>query len=129
MCVHATVAAVTALAATVAIEGGRLQVRTASGMCHVSWDDDTPPLVTVEQQTPTVGAVSTDTRRMEQALHLSTGAIDDTRPIQAVSVSRPKLIVPLRRAADVHAAVPDLDELWRMCRDGRRRPRTALSAA
>lgn len=39
------------------------------------------------------------------------------RPIRVVSVSRPKLIVPLRDAAAVHAATPDVPALWTLCRE------------
>lgn len=117
MCVHATVAAVTALAAEGAISGGELRAETASGPCQVSWDVSTPPQVTVEQQSPRIGPGAGVAPQLERALRLPAGVVDDALPIRSSSVSRAKLIVPLRRAADVHAADPDLDLLWQVCRD------------
>lgn len=80
------------------------------------WDDNSPPQVTVEQQAPQFGLVALLGPEIEQAARLPTGAIDNQLPIQSVSVSRAKLIVPLRRAADVHAANPELASLWDLCR-------------
>jgi PhzF family phenazine biosynthesis protein len=117
MCVHATVAAVSVLAAAGAIEGGELVVRTASGPCRVTWDDAPSPAVTVEQQAPAFGVAAPIARRIATALRLRAGAVDERLPIRPVSVSRAKLIVPLREAADVHAADPDLDALWDVCRE------------
>jgi PhzF family phenazine biosynthesis protein len=118
MCVHATVAAVTVLAAIGAIDGGRLTVHTASGTCPVTWDDALSPLVTVEQQPPRFGPLLDDLgRRLEPALGLPTGAIDEQRPIRSASVSRAKLIVPVRTAEAVHAAEPDQERLWALCRE------------
>ncbi len=113
MCVHATVAAITALAAAGRLRASPLIVRTGSGDCTVAYADGE---VTVEQQPPHLGvplAVGPDALA---ATGIEPEAIDSTRPLQAVSVSRPKLIVPLRTAAAVHAATPDLAALWELCR-------------
>jgi PhzF family phenazine biosynthesis protein len=115
MCVHATVAAVSVLLDAGAIDGGELTVRTASGPCRVRWEDSRS--VTVEQQPPKFGAAAPVGRRIEEASGLRTGAVDERLPIRSVSVSRAKLIVPLRDAADVHAADPALDRLWEVCRE------------
>jgi PhzF family phenazine biosynthesis protein len=117
MCVHATVAAVTVLVGTGALSGSEVLVHTASGPCRVSWDDATPPNVSVEQQTPEFGPTVAVGRQLEHVLRLHPGAVDDRYPIRAVSVSRAKLIVRLRTAADVQAADPRLDELWQLCRE------------
>lgn len=116
MCVHATVAAVTALVTEGALGGRSVPVQTASGPCAVSWDDSTPPQITVEQQTPTLGPPLDLTRSLQPALQLPPEAMDNEAPVRSVSGSRAKLVVPLRRASDVHAADPDLDLLWTLCR-------------
>src|SRR5580698_6120785 len=55
MCVHATIAAVTALAGAGAVGGGHTTARTASGEHRVSWSEDSPHAVTVEQNPPSFG--------------------------------------------------------------------------
>jgi phenazine biosynthesis protein PhzF family len=117
MCVHATVAAVTALVSAGLIDGGDLLVRTASGPCRIDWDGGDPPQVTVEQQPPVLGEPLDLAGPLADALGLPSGAIDDRLPVRSVSVSRAKLIVPVRCAADVQRIEPDLAALWQLCGD------------
>jgi trans-2,3-dihydro-3-hydroxyanthranilate isomerase len=120
MCVHATVAATTALVAKGLVDrGGGLpvNVNTVSGRCRVHWDDRTPPRVTVEQRPPRFGVPADVAPQVERALGIGRGTVDAELPIRPVSVSAPKLIVPLRRADDVHRASPDYELLWQLCQD------------
>jgi PhzF family phenazine biosynthesis protein len=116
MCVHATVAALTVLIRDEQIDGSATLVRTDSGDCQVSWREADPPQVTVEQQRPVIGPPLGFGGELVAAAGLAPGSIDPARPIRSVSVSRAKLMVPLRRAADVHAAAPDYERLWALCR-------------
>jgi PhzF family phenazine biosynthesis protein len=116
MCVHATVALTTVLRQRGGLPGRAARARTASGEIAIGWDDADPPRVTVEQQPPELGPPLPDAGAVVAACGLPAGAVDATRPMRAVSVSRAKLIVPLRRAADVHAVDPDLDALEALCR-------------
>ena len=125
MCVHATVAAITALAGSGAVTGGHTTVRTASGDYQASWTSGDyraswtgggPVQVTVEQQPPSSGPPATVHREVAAALGLPDGSVVASAPIRAVSVSRPKLIVPLRDADLVHRARPDFPALWALCR-------------
>ncbi len=116
MCVHATVAAITTLLLEGALGGEAVTVRTASGDCLVSWDDARPRRVTVEQQPPEFGPSVAVHRELEEAAGLSAGALDPSAPIRAVSVSRAKLIVPVRDARAVHAARPRFEQLAALCR-------------
>ena len=116
MCVHATIAAVTVLVAAGDLAGGAAVVRTASGDCAVSWDEQTPPQVGVEQQEPRFGPPVDLAEALEPAAGLAPGDVDRSSPIRAVSVSRAKLIVPVRTAEAVHAARPDPERLWAICR-------------
>ncbi len=58
MCVHATIAAITALAGSGSIAGGEAVAVTASGEHRVSWACDEEPDVTVEQSAPVFGPPS-----------------------------------------------------------------------
>lgn len=116
MCVHATVAAVTVLLRVGALTGSEVCLRTTSGECHVTWDDSDPPRVSVEQQLPRFGSAFHDAAAVEQAVGLTSGAVNRRLPVRAVDVSRPKLIVPVRTADAVQGAQPDLPQLWSFCR-------------
>jgi PhzF family phenazine biosynthesis protein len=116
MCVHATVAAVSVLAEAGRLDSSTFVVRTASGECAVTCSDGRPMDVTVEQQPPTFGPALELDDALAAVLGLGRDAVDRHRTVRAVSVSRPKLIVPLRRAADVHACAPTFDALWALCR-------------
>lgn len=117
MCVHATVAATTWLVMNGRKpRSGELLVRTASGECSVSWDDALPPRVTVEQQPPRFGDRVDVAAAAARALRLP-GSVDPYLPIRAVSVSTPKLIVPLRDASDVRRASPNFELLSRLCQE------------
>jgi PhzF family phenazine biosynthesis protein len=115
MCVHATIAACTVLAAAGALDA-EVTVRTASGDSTVTVGGGDPPVVSVEQQRPQFGAPVDAADEIAAALGLPSAAVDDHMPIQSVSVSRPKLIIPLRSADDVHRCAPDFDRLWSICR-------------
>jgi PhzF family phenazine biosynthesis protein len=115
MCVHATIAAVTALVSSGALTDGHTAVRTASGEHQVTWDDGDPPAVTVAQLSPWLGPPAAVHAELAAALGLPAGNISPAATIRPVSVSRAKLIVPLRDAAAVDAARPDLPALWKLC--------------
>jgi len=116
MCVHATVAAITVLVTADELRGGSAVVRTVSGECDVTWDEQVPPRVSVEQQAPSIGPALDLAAELGPALGLGAEALDLSSPIRSVSVSRAKLIVPVRTAEAVHAARPDLERLWAICR-------------
>lgn len=116
MCVHATIAAIQALAGSGSIAGGEAVTVTASGEHRVSWAGDEKADVTVEQSAPVFGPPSPVHAEVTLALGLPEGSIARTAPIRPVSVSRAKLIVPLRNADEVHQARPDFAGLWELCR-------------
>jgi PhzF family phenazine biosynthesis protein len=130
MCVHATIAAITSLARSGAIAGGDRavstvgnagvvgngMVSTASGEYRVSWTGGDQREVTVEQAAPWFGPAAAVHAELSAALGLPPASIAADARIQPVSVSRPKLIVPLRDAASVHQASPAFPVLWELCR-------------
>ena len=116
MCVHATIAAVTALISSGVLTAGQTTVSTASGEHHVTWErGGGPPEVTVAQLRPWFGPPAPVHAELAAALGLPSGSICPAAAIQPVSVSRAKLIVPVRDASTVHAAQPDLPALWDLC--------------
>ena len=115
MCVHATVAAVTALVSAGILDGGEATVRTASGQHPVSWGTGDPPEVTVGQDPPSLGLAVAIHHEVAAALRLPAASMATASPVQPVSVSRAKLIVPLRDAGAVHRARPDFPALWALC--------------
>lgn len=115
MCVHATIAAVTALTSAGVLAGQQAVVRTASGEHAVSLGTGEPPEVTVEQNPPSLGPAAAIHHQVAAALRLPEESMVTTSPIQPVSVSRAKLIVPVRDAGAVHRARPDYPALWALC--------------
>lgn len=115
MCVHATIAAITALISSGALAGGHALIRTASGDHQVTWEDGAPPTVTVSQLPPSFGPPAAVHTQVAAALGIPAGGIRADATIRPVSVSRPKLIVPARDAGTVHAAKPDFPALWKLC--------------
>jgi PhzF family phenazine biosynthesis protein len=55
MCVHATIAAVTALVGSGVLASGHASISTASGEHQVTWNGSDPPEVTVAQLPPSFG--------------------------------------------------------------------------
>ena len=115
MCVHATIAAITALAGSGAIAGPDAVVGTASGEHRVSWKGGDRTQVTVEQPAPRFGPSAPVQAELSAALGLPVASIAGTAPIRPVSVSRAKLIVPLRDADAVYRVSPDFPVLWEWC--------------
>jgi PhzF family phenazine biosynthesis protein len=122
MCVHATIAAATALIRTGVLAGGQAVIGTASGQHELSWqagdppDPPDPPEVTVEQHPPSSGPPAAIHAELTTALGLPPGSIPAAAEIRPVSVSRAKLIVPLRDADTVRQCRPDFPALWDLCR-------------
>lgn len=113
---HATIAAV-----TVALSEGRLQpgpsrIETLSGI-FAATSSHMPDgcRVTLEQNPPIFG-MTAEPAAVAPALGIPREAIDSSRgPVQAVSVSRPKLLVPIRTQEVLDRLAPDYERLWALC--------------
>lgn len=117
MCVHASIAAVSALIAAGELNGRQVTARTRSGGCAISWDEARQPLVSVAQQPPPLGPPLSLAAEVAAALSLPLELVDDGRNgIRVAGGARPKLLVPLAGADAVHAAGPDPDRLAAVCR-------------
>jgi PhzF family phenazine biosynthesis protein len=113
---HATIAAVTLELQKNTFRSGRLRIETSTGLFTVAWvRNQGSCLVTLEQNAPIFGsAVGPDL--IAQALKIRPEQIVLARsPIQVVSVSRAKILVPLLDWRVLNALKPDFEALWQLC--------------
>jgi len=112
---HATVAAITVAVRDRMMPSERIRVETLNGIFAVTCVKEGPHLlVTLEQNRPTFGpAVSAS--MVTAALRTSAENIADATPVESVSVSRPKLLVPLCDSGVLDKLAPDFDALWTLC--------------
>ncbi len=113
---HATIAAITVALAKKIVRSDHLKIETASGLFEVTWlQNKDGYLVTLGQNPPVFGSKASP----DQVAHALNIAVDEIAleesPIQAVSVSRAKLIVPLKDWRTLNRLAPDFDALWRLC--------------
>jgi hypothetical protein len=129
MCVHATIAAITALAGSGAIKGGEAVVSTASGEHRVSWTGEEPPEVTVEQAAPQFGPSAAVGAEISAVLGLPEASIAGSMPIRPVSVARKadRALARCRRGAPGHSGLPGPVGAVPQAREYRRVPIRASS--
>jgi trans-2,3-dihydro-3-hydroxyanthranilate isomerase len=119
---HATIAAVTVALSRPPVRSKQMTVETLTGLFDVTWISNRRGyLVTVGQNAPDFGtAASSDV--VADVLRIHPSAIDVSQgPVQSVSVSRPKLIIPLRNWEILDRVTPDYASLSALC------DRTAVS--
>jgi trans-2,3-dihydro-3-hydroxyanthranilate isomerase len=113
---HATIAGVTVALRGKTLPAAGMRVETISGVFDVTaiaGDDD--PLVTLEQLLPAFGE-TVDRTEVARVLHIrSDDVVAHRGPIQSVSVSRAKLLIPLVDWHVLNALAPDYDALWDLC--------------
>jgi PhzF family phenazine biosynthesis protein len=116
MCVHATIAAVTVLAQRQFLPAA-FMIQTPLGGIPVAWDQIGEALqVRVEQFAPKFSTDNPNVEQVAAALRVPATAIaTDRSPIQSVSVSRAKLIVPLRDYHCLDQLDPDFEHLYALC--------------
>jgi len=71
-------------------------------------------LVTLEQNPPIFGP-AVPPSMVTRALRITLDDIIARTPVESVSVSRPKLLLPLRDAKVLDRLEPDFDALWTLC--------------
>ena len=112
---HATVAAITVAIREGRLKSGRVRVETLSGIFAVSCAANGQRLlVTLEQNRPTFGP-GVPPSMVARALRISRANIAAQTPVESVSVSRPKLLVPLCDSKVLATLKPDFDALWTLC--------------
>jgi len=118
MCVHATIAGATFLVQNNFIEKESIAVETILGVKKIKWKEmpDKKILITVNQFSPQFFQMNPDKKKVAECLGISEDIIDITNfPIQSVSTSRPKLIVPIIDDKYLHNLNPNFEVLWATC--------------
>lgn len=117
MCGHATVGVVSVLVKQNRLTVPPVRVETALGPISVDWrHDEKGVFVTVEQFAPTFSDATPTCAEVASALQIPETAIDfDVAPIQTVSVSRSKTIVPIQGRDVLDRLNPDFERLWSLC--------------
>lgn len=117
MCVHATIASIAVQAHKSLIEKTQVKVEIPIGKISTFWEQHEDHYeVTIEQflpkfatNNPTVSEVAAALNINEEAIELKMG------PIQSVSTSRAKLMVPIKDRKILDSLTPDFEYLWELC--------------
>ena len=117
MCVHGMVGAVAALAANDASLPQHFQIETPLGAIGVEWyATDAGSYVCIDQFTPEFGPAILARDAILAALGADASALDlSVGPVQCVSVSRPKLFVPIVDIATLDGLRPEAALLNAVC--------------
>ncbi|MFC4183144.1 PhzF family phenazine biosynthesis protein [Saccharococcus thermophilus] len=117
MCVHATVGAVSYWCQSHGIKQFNGTMETALGeIAVIAQEKDGRLNVIVEQFPPSFSNENPNPSEVAQALKIREEELDFTvGPIQSVSTSRPKLMIPLRNYEILHNLDPDFELLWELC--------------
>jgi PhzF family phenazine biosynthesis protein len=116
MCIHATIGSITVLIKQGMINHSPVIVETILGPIKVEWTSRETIDVSVEQFLPEFKDVNLTKEEISNALHIEIEQIGDT-PIQSVSTSRHKLIIPLKNVEILNQLKPDFETLWKLCDD------------
>lgn len=113
---HATIAAVTVALSRTIPPSDHLKVQTLNGVFDVAWTrHGNGYSVTLEQNEPLFGSIIA-TDLVARVLRIRSDQIVLAKsPIQVVSVSRPKLMVPLHDWQLLDRMKPDFEGLWNLC--------------
>ncbi|WP_022792341.1 PhzF family phenazine biosynthesis protein [Marinococcus halotolerans] len=115
MCIHATIGSITVLVHKGAISHSPVTVETMLGPVNVKWEKHDSKLeISVEQFPP--GFLNTVPSREEigRALNIEPEELAEW-PVQSVSTSRYKLIIPLKSVETLNMLQPDFNYLWDLC--------------
>jgi PhzF family phenazine biosynthesis protein len=113
---HATIAAATVALSRPSARSNQMTIETVTGLFNVTWISNRRGyLVTVGQNAPDFGPL-TSSDVVADVLRIHPSAIDvSTGPVQSVSVSRPKLIIPIRDWEVLDSVTPDYASLSALC--------------
>jgi PhzF family phenazine biosynthesis protein len=115
MCIHATIGSTTVLVERGLIKHSPMMVETLLGPVKVEWETNGANIdVSVEQFRPAFMKVNPAKEEICKSLHIEAADLADY-PIQSVSTSRYKLIVPLKSVETLNTLNPDFEYLWKLC--------------
>ncbi len=116
MCIHATVGTLTVLFQRGGLHLNPFLIETPLGVIQANWQyTDNLLEVLVDQFTPTFLECNPTRAEVACALDILETEIADCSPIQCVSTSRSKLMVPVNNWQILDRIKPNFDELWRLC--------------
>ncbi len=113
---HATIAAITVALTGKMLVRNPVQTETINGLFEARWTEGQAGiLITLDQNAPEFGAVVAP-ERVARVLGIQPSDITAVKsPAQTVSVSRPKILVPLTSSRILNSLTPDFEALWRLC--------------
>jgi len=114
---HATIAAVTVALRAKTVDRNPISIETSSGIFEANWTRNPDGYrITLEQNPPAFGPVVAADRVADVlGIPVDDIAVAVESPAQSVSVSRAKLLVPLRHSRILNHLKPDFEALWRLC--------------
>lgn len=117
MCVHGTIAAVTVKILRGDVISSPVKISTSIGHIFVQWKKHQQDIiVSVYQLLPEFSKINPSLNEVSAALGVSKGLITNEKwPIQSVSTSRRKLIIPLANEKVLNQLEPDFELLWSLC--------------
>lgn len=117
MCVHATMGSIAAQAYKTLLANKETKVEAPIGKISAHWEQvEDHYKVTVEQLLPRFGIDNPGVLQVAAALNMNEKAIAcDIGPIQAVSTSRSKLMIPVQDRKTLDTLTPDFETLWQLC--------------
>jgi PhzF family phenazine biosynthesis protein len=117
---HATIAAVTVALRAKALDHNPIRIQTVSGLFEANWTRHSDDYRVTLGQNPPIFGRTTAPERVARVLGIQ---VDDIAfgesPVQSVSVSRAKLLVPLRDSRILNHLTSDFEALWRLCEEER----------
>ena len=117
MCIHATIGAVTVLVEKGLVENSPLAIETLLGTIQVDWEREEGSeeiRVEVHQFLPQVKESLPALEAVCRALKISPTDLS-TQPIQSISTSRHKLMIPMDSVQKLNSLTPDVNEVWNLC--------------
>ncbi|SMO88764.1 PhzF family phenazine biosynthesis protein [Melghirimyces algeriensis] len=116
MCIHATVGVVTVLVKKKGVTKSPLQIETPLGVISVRWEMVADQIrVRVMQFPPKFFKNNPLVNEVAQVLNISKEDLALNAPVQTVSTSRPKLIIPLKNEETLSHLQPNFQGLWELC--------------
>ncbi|MFB5660424.1 PhzF family phenazine biosynthesis protein [Alteribacillus sp. HJP-4] len=114
MCIHGTIGSITVLVNRGLIKHSPTMVETMLGPVNVVWQINGSNVDCLVEQFLLEFVHVNDTEEICNALHIEKQDINNF-PIQSVSTSRHKLIIPLKTVETLNNLRPDFEYLWNVC--------------
>ncbi|WP_055735741.1 PhzF family phenazine biosynthesis protein [Shouchella oshimensis] len=117
MCVHATIASITVLVKEKGYSSSPIHLETPLGIvkAYFQQNEDMEIDILVEQFPPEYIVNNPLKKEIAKALNILESDIERKWPVQSVSTSRAKLVVPLKSIDTLNKLQPNFDYLWEVC--------------